>query len=365
MVIFRYLRYGTLNTVFYILIGLLVVIHFLPMIRHPHWVFRASDFGRIQLLVLQIVLFLVGLIFVQDKNILFWIGAAILGGIIIQNIWILFPYTAWYRPTKYDVVENHSGDVTILSANVYQFNKEYDRLIRLIQKLSPDIILTLETNQAWEDVLTVIEKNYPHYKKIPLENCYGMHFYTRLKVKDIKAHFFVADDLPSIEARLTTENGHEFTFFGVHPPPPSPTEEPTSKERDGDLMSIAKRIREIDHPVIAVGDFNNVAWARASKLFRKTSGLIDPRIGRGFVPTFPVRYPLLRCPIDLVFHSKEVFIKDLIAQEDIGSDHFPVLCRFFINLQAPGQQNEDNLDDDEEETVNEMIEEGIKKNGNR
>ena len=43
----------------------------------------------------------------------------------------------------------------------------------------------------------------------------------------------------SIEAKLKTKDGYEFVFFGVHPPPPSPTEEKTSK--DGDLLSIAKK----------------------------------------------------------------------------------------------------------------------------
>jgi endonuclease/exonuclease/phosphatase (EEP) superfamily protein YafD len=34
------------------------------------------------------------------------------------------------------------------------------------------------------------------------------------------------------------------------------------------------------------GDFNNVAWAYSSQLFRKTSELIDARIGRGIFATF-------------------------------------------------------------------------------
>lgn len=336
------------------------------MIRYQHWIFRASDFGRIQLFVIQFILILIGLIFIQEKTTAFWFIEVFLALITLQNAWILFPYTPFYRIKKYDIVESHSVDVTILSSNVYQFNTEYDRLIRLIRETDPDIILTMETNQDWEGALSVIEKDYPHYKKIPLENCYGMHFYTRLKVKEIKTHFFVADDLPSIEAMLCTEDGYEFTFFGVHPPPPSPTEEETSKERDGDLMCIAKRINGLDQPVIAVGDFNNVAWARASKLFRKTSGLIDPRKGRGFVPTFPVGYPLLRFPIDLVFHSKEIFITDLETKQEVGSDHLPVFCRFFLNLNAPKQDGEEgSLEEGEEAEVDKMIVEGKKENGTR
>lgn len=272
------------------------------MINDQHWIFRASDFGRIQIFEIQLILILFALIFIQDKTNVFWFFEGMLGLVALHNVWILFPYTPFYRIEKSDIVDQHSADVTILSVNVYQYNEEYNRFISLAEEIHPDIILTMESNQDWDDALSVLEKDYPHFKKIPLENCYGMHLFTRLEVQDIKAHFFVTDDLPSIEAKLSTEDGFHFTFFGVHPPPPSPTEEETSRERDGDLMSIARRIKNIDEPVIAVGDFNNVAWARASKLFRKTSGLIDPRKGHGFVPTFHVDYPVFRFPIDLLLN---------------------------------------------------------------
>jgi hypothetical protein len=62
-----------------------------------------------------------------------------------------------------------------------------------------------------------------------------MHLYSKLKITKHSVHYFVADDLPSIEAKITTADNFKFTFFAVHPPPPSPTEEENSKERDGEL----------------------------------------------------------------------------------------------------------------------------------
>ena len=355
-----------MDILFYILAGVLVIVHLLPMINDQHWIYRACDFGRIQIFILQLVAIILGYVIMDDRAVVVLITLVLLVLLALHNVWILMPYTPLYRVDKYDIVDQHSDTITILSSNVLQFNKKFDKLIRLIREIDPDIVLTMESNKDWEEALSVIEKDYPNYKKVPFENCYGMHFFTRLETQNIQAHFFVADDLPSIEASLTTKDGHRFTFFGVHPPPPSPTEEENSKERDGDLMCIAKRIKEIEQPVIAVGDFNNVAWARASKLFRKTSGLIDPRIGTGFVPTFHVEYPLFRFPIDLLFHSEEVFIQELRTEESIGSDHFPVVCRFFINLDSNEQENvKDTLEGDEEEEVEEMIEEGKEEESNR
>ena len=235
-----------------------------------------------------------------------------------------------------------------------------------INEVQPDILLTMESNQAWEDALTVIENDYPNFKKVPLENTYGIHFYTRLKVENIKVNYFISDDLPSIEASLLTENGERFTFFGVHPPPPSPTEEDTSKERDGELLAVAKAVREVNNPVIVTGDFNNVAWARSSILFRKTSELIDPRIGRGFVATFHAKYRLLRFPIDLFFHSTDIFIQDFKTLRNIGSDHLPLYCSFSISKEEDLQEDEvETLHEDDLEQVDELIEKGIEEDGNR
>lgn len=187
-----------------------------------------------------------------------------------------------------------------------------------------------------------------------------------MEVKSIKVNYFISDDLPSIEASIITDDGYNFTFFGVHPPPPSPTEEDTSKERDGELLALGKRVLETKGPSIVVGDFNNVAWAKSSILFRKTSELIDPRIGRGFVSTYHARYILLRFPIDLFFHSTEIFIQDFKTLRNIGSDHLPLFSRFFINPTEDIQEDEvEVLSAEEEQQVEEMIEDGKEEQSDR
>jgi len=187
-----------------------------------------------------------------------------------------------------------------------------------------------------------------------------------MEIEHSQTHFFVAGDIPSIEAHLKTEDGFSFVFFGVHPPPPSPTEEVTSKERDGDLLSTAKRVQEINKPVIVAGDFNNVAWSKSSILFRKTSHLIDPRVGHSFVSTFHAKYRLLRFPIDLMFHSENIFIKNLKTLDNFGSDHLPVYCEFFIDHKNNQQEKRvEEADTEEKAEAEEIIEEGKAEDGER
>lgn len=351
---------------YYILSFSCIVASLLPFVRNQHWIFRVWEFGKIQLMIIQLIVILIGLIFIENKNYTFWGILLVQAAFIINHAIILVPYTILYKSRIAQNTKKDSCSISIISINVYQFNQEYEKLISLIKEVQPDILLTMESNQDWENALKPIEKDYPNFKKVPLENTYGMHFYTKLQVQNIKVNYFIADDLPSIEASLLTEDNVSFTFFGVHPPPPSPTEEDTSKERDGELLAVAKKVRETKKPVIVVGDFNNVAWARSSILFRKTSELTDPRIGRGFISTFHANYRLLRFPIDLFFHSTDIFIEDFKTLINIGSDHLPLYCSFYINKKIDVQEDDvECLQKDELQEVDDIIEEGIEEQSDR
>ncbi|KQT18531.1 hypothetical protein ASG31_07380 [Chryseobacterium sp. Leaf404] len=349
----------------YIVLSVLIIIFsVLPKIPNSHWIFRVPDFGKIQVFVIAVLTF--GFGFFLEKDLTWKIFQAILLLLIIFHGIVLMKYTPLYLITKHKPSTAASEDVQFISANVYQFNTDYPRFINLINKCRPDIFLTMESNGDWENALKVLEKDYPFHHKVTLENTYGMHFYSKLEISESRTHFFVADDIPSIEAHLKTKDGFEFVFFGVHPPPPSPTEEETSKERDGDLLSTGKRVMEIHKPIIVVGDFNNVAWSKSSILFRKTSELIDPRIGRAFISTFHAKYRLFRFPIDLMFHSEEIFIGDLKTLDNFGSDHLPVYCKFKIDHKNDDQEERiDTADAEEKAEAEEMIEEGKKEDGER
>lgn len=342
----------------FILSGLLIVLSLLPFVQNQHWVFRVPEFLKLQLLIIQLIVFPLAFLFVNTYPWL-WAVQTMQLGLIAYHIYVLMRYTKFWRKQELVHTENASDKVKIISCNIYQFNEEYHRFIELIQKEQPDVFLTMESNSDWERAMRVLEKDYPHHEKVTLENTYGMHFYTKLNVINMQTHYFVADDLPSIEAELETRDGHRFVFFGVHPPPPSPTEEENAKERDGDLLCVAKKVRGYQLPVLVTGDFNNVAWAKSSILFKKTSELIDARIGRGILATFHAKYWFFRVPLDLLFHSPAIFIDKLFIYPSIGSDHFPIGCEFHIDQKTAKQEGEvDHLEEGEMQEVNELIEEG-------
>lgn len=354
-----------METVYYILSGLLIFASLIPLMQDQHWFFRIFDFGKVQILVLQCLVVIMGFIWVPI-NTLFYISQAALLCCMAYELYLLYPYTPLYKIEKKVKTARSSQSIKIISTNIYQFNKEYNKFTNFILKQDPDIILTMESNKEWEEAMQIFKETYPYFCEVGLENTYGMHLYSKFPFAACKVHYLIADDIPSIEATIKTPDGFEFVFFGVHPPPPSPTEEENSKERDGELLAVAKKVKNNKKPTVVVGDFNNVAWAKSSVLFRKTSGMIDPRIGRGLISTFHAKYRLLRFPIDQMFHTTDIYVEELKALENIGSDHLPLYCKFFIDKQNDDQEElVEHLEKGDIAEVNEIIKEGKKEESDR
>src|SRR5690606_22935762 len=122
--------------------------------------------------------------------------------------------------------------ISILVSNVLTTNTRYDKLIDLVNKKKPDVLLTLETDKKWEEELSVLEKYYPFTVKIPLDNLYGMHLYSKLKLEEVDVKYLIKEDIPSIHGYLRLNNHTKVKFHALHPQPPSPTEDPTSTNRD-------------------------------------------------------------------------------------------------------------------------------------
>src|SRR5690606_31342141 len=244
-----------METTFIVLSGILILCSVLPFVQYQHWIFRVPEFLKLQLLTLQLIVFPLWFVY-GEWSPLFWIVQAVQLGLIVYHAYILMRYTKFWKTKKIKSTGQASQPLKMISCNVYQFNNEHHRFIQLVKEEQPDLFITMESNKDWEQAMRELEDDYANHEKITLENTYGMHFYTKLKVIRLQTHYFVADDVPSIEAELETADGIRFLFFGVHPPPPSPTEEENSKERDGDLLSVAKRVRKQKLPVVVTGDFN-------------------------------------------------------------------------------------------------------------
>ena len=316
--------------------------------RFDIWWVRGFDFPRIQISFLIILVMILSLFLLNfDKT---WhfisVGAMVLS--LAYQFKKIFPYTYL---SKKQVLKYKGKDpdysISILVSNVLTPNKRSDKLIDLVRKKDPDILLTLETDHRWEDELEVIEDEYKYSVKIPKENLYGMHLYSKLELTDIKVRNLVEEDIPSIHGYVVLKSGKKIRIHCLHPKPPSPTESETSTNRDAELLMVGRDIDCDKEPAVVFGDLNDVAWSRTTRLFQKLSGLMDPRIGRGFFNTFHAGYALLRWPLDHVFHTKDFTLIEIAREKSIGSDHFPMYIK--LNYEPSAQVINEDTDEPEEE----------------
>jgi endonuclease/exonuclease/phosphatase (EEP) superfamily protein YafD len=315
----------------------------LPLVKGPQWWLRMFDFPRVQVLVL---LLFVLLYFVFRRRQVSRSGHVLLGALavlcVVQLVQI-FPYTV-FAPEQ--VVRAEGGDrpVSIFIANVYQWNRHSDGLIAQIKEASPDLILFTETDAWWTEEMRWLAESHPHHLLRAQDNTYGLNFYSKMPLVDAQLRTLVDDSVPSIRAFVTLPDGGGFWFLGLHPRPPAvkdPDKEEVqdSVQRDAELVVVAREVAALDGPVIVAGDLNDVAWSHTTRLFQRISGLLDPRVGRGFFNTFNARWPLWRYPLDHLFHSDHFTLIDIQRGDHFGSDHFPI--RVVLNLQpdaAPEQE---------------------------
>lgn len=328
--------------------------------KFDQWWIRGFDFPRLQASIF-ILLVLVACFFVFSfESTWHYVTSILLGISLVYQLIKIFPYTIL---AKKQVLQfkgsNPNKTISILVSNVLTTNDKYDRLLALVSQWKPDLLLTLETNDLWEKALAVLEEEYQYTVKIPQENFYGMHLYSKLELVDIEVKYLISKEIPSIHGFVRLKNGEKIRIHCLHPKPPSPTEDSTSTNRDAELLLVGKETKKDEGSVLVFGDLNDVAWSRTTRLFQKISGLLDPRIGRGFYNTFNTAHPLFRWPLDHIFHTSDFTLVELHRLKNIGSDHFPIYVKLNYEPRAEQLQEEpEAADQEEKEWAEEKIERG-------
>jgi len=318
---------------------LIVIATVLPLFKHTHWVVRGMDFPRLQIALLAAALLIVHFIFLDLQMGVTWLLISATALCFFWQLWWVLPYTLlWPNEVKTSKVLDPDRQLSVITSNVLKTNRNSEALIGIVTEYRPDILVTLESDKWWENQFKVLEVDMPHSVKCPLDNLYGMHVYSRLPFSEEKISYLVEKDIPSIHLSLELRTGDKVRMHFVHPAPPSPTENPESTERDAELITIARSVAETAQPVVVTGDLNDVAWSATTRLFRKISGLLDPRVGRGMFNTFHVDYPFLRWPLDHLFHSSHFNVKNIQRLPSIGSDHFSLFTVLIYNAAGGADQ---------------------------
>ncbi len=338
------------------LAALFIVATALPLIREPYWWVRIFDFPRAQLVAVGIATLGLFAVFRERRR---WWDRAVLALLVLSvgyQLWRIWPYTPLHGVQSAQAeAPAEARSFRLVVSNVLQSNRESEKWLRVVQAADPDLVVMLEADAWWQHAVEPLREALPYAAEHPLDNTYGILVYSRWPLRDAAVRTVVEDSIPSVWGQFELPSGEPVAFAFIHPRPPRPAED--TDDRDAELVLVAREVAGHDGPLIVAGDFNDVAWSYTTKLFQDLSGLLDPRIGRGLYSTFPAGYPLLRWPLDHVFHSEALALVGMRRLGDVGSDHFPVFAELAATPRAEAEQDEPDADAEDREAAEEILEE--------
>ena len=338
--------------------SILVIVSIFPLLRFDVWWIRAWDFPRVQVLVVGMLILLARLAVRYPMGRHEWVLYGLVGLALALHVGRIFPYTPLASKQSL-VAESVDPDRTLslMVANILMHNRQAHRLVDLVQEIQPDLLLVLEPDRWWAEQMAVLEESYPYRIEKPLEDTYGMMFYSRLKLLEPEIRYLMDPGVPSMFARAVLDSGEIVDLHLLHPKPPYPAESTETTERDAEILIAGLAAKASGFPAVVAGDLNDVAWSHTTRLFQRTSGMLDPRIGRGLYNTFHAEIPFMRWPLDHVFHSHHFKLVRIERPGAIGSDHFPVFVELVLDEQGPIHQEEPTPQGNDFEEVIDKLEE--------
>ncbi|MBI4577948.1 MAG: endonuclease/exonuclease/phosphatase family protein [Planctomycetes bacterium] len=246
-----------------------------------------------------------------------WWGLATLAA-ALANVAYLAPYLP---PSG---AQAHAGlpRLRLLSCNVYVANATPRRVVDLIEREDPDVVVLLEPLQSWEERLRPITSRYPAVAMDLRDDCFGLYAATRLPGFHAELRSAERQGLPVVTLRGRWQ-GRALTVHAVHAPPPSSAGH--LELRNETYRTLARWAREDAGDTVVAGDLNAAPWSPDLGRLLRDSGLRDTRRGRGIFPTWPVGFLPLALPLDYCLLGSGLAAASFRVLEDVGSDHYPIL----------------------------------------
>lgn len=344
-----------ITALFWFLTTFLLVASIASLTKFHIGMIRSFDFPRIQLFWLGIGLIVAAWVLLDGTTERAVIG--LLTVLVIGQAAFIAKFTAIWRRQSHDADDSLRTDVanhaSIMAANIKKSNRDYGPTLRYIKDTDPDIAIIVEVDQDWIEALAPLRETYANWITIPKDNGYGMCLMSKLEIPEHTTQCHITDDVPSITAKIVLRSGAAFRLYAVHPEPPVPTHD--TEGRDSEIAHVGLAARDDPLPAVVTGDLNDVAWSTTTRQFQRLSRLLDPRVGRGFFNTFHADYPLIRWPLDHLFHDQRFRLVGMARGPNIGSDHFPVLFKIALAQSPKGADRLQDQKDGEEQDAKDMI----------
>lgn len=212
----------------------------------------------------------------------------------------------------------------LMQLNLLFNNPAPEKVLSLIGRASPDVILLEEASSEWKPFIALLSARYPYSIVCDSPRRVG-------GVAIVSRRPFAVDTTPAcldegMMARATLDlGGQVLDVAALHLLWPWPFEQPAQLDR---LVPILGTLGET---AILAGDLNATTWSAAVRRVEAAGGLahltgIGPTWLTDLLP-YALR-PYIGLPIDQVMRKGEVAILAVRTLEPAGSDHLPLMVEF-------------------------------------
>jgi endonuclease/exonuclease/phosphatase (EEP) superfamily protein YafD len=244
--------------------------------------------------------------------------------IALLNSYYLAP---WYLAAPRPELGFEGKQFKIIHANVNTANRQYQKVIELINAQEADVFVAQEVNGQWLKMLKPLEIRLPYKIVEPRSDNFGIALYSKYPLNNAQIIYLGRAKVPSISVQLA--HAHKpLTIVATHPLPPISAE--YFAKRNDQLGRVATYLSTLKTPIILIGDLNITMWTGAYRRLVNDTGLINARQGFGLLPSWPALLPFALIPIDHCLLSKGIEVVDISTGPDVGSDHLPLIVELAL-----------------------------------
>jgi endonuclease/exonuclease/phosphatase (EEP) superfamily protein YafD len=240
---------------------------------------------------------------------------------MVGIVWIFFPDA---QPPP--------GATTIkfMSFNVLDTNPTPPLALARILEHDADVVTVVEFANDWPEVLLPLHDKYPYRLLQPRHHGFGIAFFSKLPLSDIRVHQLGEDetDCPMIVSTITVGE-QKIRLAGMHVF--SPTNRLRMDLRNRLLSEAAQILSLSNDPTIVMGDFNCTPWSPFLSDFVAATGYRDSRQGFGYQATWHKDLGIFKIPIDHAFISDSIHVHNRFVATAAGSDHLPIVFEVSVS----------------------------------
>ena len=205
----------------------------------------------------------------------------------------VFLKDATYNTLKLPL-ENTEAKLNVAHVNLSNITLDYEELKTILNKEDIDLVSFQELTPDWNVLLkNLLQKDFPHSESEVRIDPYGMALYSRVPFESFQS--FKCGGKPNLKSTVE-KDGKEFEIVSSYLTPA--LDQKSIETASTQLNTIAKEIKNSQHPLIALGEYNMVYWTNEIREFRTDTKLTNSRRG--------LSDGNLRVPYDHIFFSDKL-----------------------------------------------------------